>query len=356
VFGGASPGNLNLAQLKASEGLMIDGAMAGDEAGKSVAAALDVNDDGHRDILLGAPSADPAGRTDAGASYVVLGNASPSSVDLATLTPAQGFAISGAAAGDASGASVAGVGDVSGDGYRDVAIGAPNADGLGRQDAGTSYVVLGSASPTAVDLATLPNGLTAIGAAASNESGFAVARAGDINGDGNPDLAIGAPYADGSASSSGVSYVLFGATPPPKPPPTQSPSVTPSVTPSPTTPTLTPTPTPTISRKKLPLRVKAKKGALRYTPSTWTPLVKWSKTNIFGLLKYRVTVRPLGSAASGEVKYATWRTTHKGGVQVRIRGYEDVRVRVWIRAVPKPDASSEWKANSWRATWTLRSR
>ena len=347
VYGSTSPGNVNLAQLGAQEGFTIDGAAPDDAAGRAVAAARDINGDGKPDVVVGAPGAG----TDAGSSYVVFGKASPTDVDLASLPSSQGFAIHGATAGDNSGNAVAGVGDVNGDGFRDVAVGAPKAAGLGRQNAGASYVVFGSASPSTVNLASMSGsqGITAVGAAADNESGFSVAGAGDVNGDGKPDVLIGAPYAEGSASSAGLSYVIFGTTPPPTPPPTPSPSLSPSLTP-------TPTPTPTVIRRKLPLKVKAKYGKKRYTPSTWTALVTRSTTNEFGTLKYRVSARRLRASSAGEVEYATWKTTSKGAVLVRVRGYETVRVRIWIKAVPKPDARSLWKSNQWKGTWTLQSR
>ena len=347
IFGSAAGATVDLRNLDPQQGFAIIGANNGDQIGVSVSGAGDFNGDGKPDVVVGAPGAG----TDAGSSYVVFGKASPTDVDLASLPSSQGFAINGATAGDNSGNAVAGVGDVNGDGFRDVAVGAPKAAGLGRQNAGASYVVFGSASPSTVNLASMSGsqGITAVGAAADNESGFSVAGAGDVNGDGKPDVLIGAPYAEGSASSAGLSYVIFGTTPPPTPPPTPSPSLSPSLTP-------TPTPTPTVIRRKLPLKVKAKYGKKRYTPSTWTALVTRSTTNEFGTLKYRVSARRLRASSAGEVEYATWKTTSKGAVLVRVRGYETVRVRIWIKAVPKPDARSLWKSNQWKGTWTLQSR
>src|SRR5918993_257397 len=101
------------------------GDLAGDNAGQSVAGAGDFNGDGRDDVIVGAPGATPGGATGAGSSYVVFGSASPpANVALATLTPAQGFRIDGADAGDDSGRSVAGAGDVDGDGLDDVIVGA----------------------------------------------------------------------------------------------------------------------------------------------------------------------------------------------------------------------------------------
>src|SRR5262245_32047953 len=59
-----------------------DGAAAGDNAGIAVAAAGDVNGDGHDDIVVGAPFADNNGRSESGSVYVLFGPAAPGSVDL----------------------------------------------------------------------------------------------------------------------------------------------------------------------------------------------------------------------------------------------------------------------------------
>jgi len=196
--------------------ITLDGAAAGDESGLSVAGAGDVNGDGTADVIIGAPRADPNGRDRSGSSYVVYGNATPTSpVQLGSLDPAStGFRIDGAVASDFSGSSVAGAGDVNGDGKADVIIGAPNADPNGN-NSGSSYVVYGSASPTDIDLGTLgAAGFRIDGAAASDFSGGSVAGAGDVNGDGKADVIIGASLADPNGSRSGSSYVVYGnATP-----------------------------------------------------------------------------------------------------------------------------------------------
>jgi len=85
-------------------------------------------------------------------------------------------------------------------------------------------VVYGSASPTDIDLATsldpASTGFRIDGAAEDDLSGFSVAGAGDVNGDGGADVIIGAPGADNNGSGSGSSYVLFGdPTPVPPVPP-----------------------------------------------------------------------------------------------------------------------------------------
>jgi len=216
--------------VPASNGFRIDGAAAGDQSGFSVDGAGDVNGDGKDDVIIGAPRADPNGNSDSGSSYVVYGNANNVAADINLATPlvpaSNGFQITGAAEGDRSGRSVAGAGDVNGDGTADVIIGAMYAGPNGNSDSGSSYVVYGKASNVAanINLATplvpASNGFRIDGAAEGDFSGFSVAGAGDVNGDGGADVIIGAPYADNnSRDGSGSSYVLYGVPPAPPVPP-----------------------------------------------------------------------------------------------------------------------------------------
>ena len=165
VFGTPDPdtgvNTVDLSALNAADGFRLINAGTGPQStgyGRqhySVHAAGDVNGDGFGDIIIGAPYAyTNNGQT--GAAYVVFGHAGAfgtpdpvsgvSTLDLSTLNPSQGFQIIGAAYGDRAGYSVSAAGDVNGDGYGDIIVGAPSAQDNGGNPAGTSYVIFGTAS------------------------------------------------------------------------------------------------------------------------------------------------------------------------------------------------------------------
>jgi hypothetical protein len=153
-----------------------------DRAGYSVSGAGDVDGDGIDDLLIGA-DLDNSGGYNAGAAYLVLGPATGTSSLSTAYTK-----YSGEAVGDYAGVSVAGAGDVDGDGTSDLLIGA-SGEGSGGSSAGAAYLVLGSAS----GLLSLSNAdAKFVGEAAGDMVGLAVAKAGDLDGDGIGDLLIGA--------------------------------------------------------------------------------------------------------------------------------------------------------------------
>jgi len=198
-------------------GFVINGQCANDYSGASVAAAGDVNGDGLADLIVGAYRGDPAAGSNAGRSYVVFGRTGSTTIDLSAITAGTGgFVINGQCASDFSGTSVAAAGDINGDGLADLIIGARNGDTAAGNDAGRSYVVFGRTSSTAVNLSAIAagtGGFVINGQCTNDSSGYSVAAAGDVNGDGLADLIVGALRGDTAAGNdAGRSYVVFGRT------------------------------------------------------------------------------------------------------------------------------------------------
>ncbi len=176
---------------------VLDGEATGDWAGWSVACAGDTDGDGNDDLVVGAYRDDTAS-LDAGAAYLIRGPIA-GSASLATATAK----LVGVAHHDYAGFAVAGAGDVNGDGFDDVLVGAESADG-GGSASGEAYLVYGPISGT-VDLALAD--ATFVGLSPGDRLGSALGGVGDVNGDGTDDLALGAWASTGSR---GAAYVFFG--------------------------------------------------------------------------------------------------------------------------------------------------
>jgi hypothetical protein len=240
LFGGAS--GIDMAK---NAWLEIKGATAGDggnyTASLTVGAAGDVNGDGVSDLLIGASVAAAPSGADGGAVYVVYGSASASalgSIDLNTIN--QGNTTSGlhithdplASTSDHLGLG-AGAGDINGDGYADIIIGAPYYDPLSpaRPDAGAVFVVYGGAAlgNLQVSQSTIGSSVNGFALWGANNANLGVATVksndvrlgenatsvGDVNGDGIADFVVTAPYsanymASANGNQAGTAYLVYG--------------------------------------------------------------------------------------------------------------------------------------------------
>ena len=222
VFGKKATEPVSLGALGAG-GYGIVGAAAGDAAGTALAALGDVGADGVPDLAVGAPTA-AGGRKKGGAAYVVAGHKGGGDVDLAVAESGPSWRLNGPTGGFA-GLALAAVPDLNGDGASELAIGAPATAPAAIDDAGiadvpegdetrgAAYVVFGHGGTTAEDLPALPaeRGWRLRGGAADAALGTSLA-AGDLDGDGTADVAIGAPQSDEAGrKDSGSAYILFGA-------------------------------------------------------------------------------------------------------------------------------------------------
>jgi hypothetical protein len=167
--------------------------------GFSVANAGDVNGDGYGDVIVGAYGYD-GGQIDEGTAFVYLGS------DQGVPAVAS-WRFESDQAGASLGWSVATAGDLNGDGYSDIVVGAPNYDG-GQMDEGRAFVFFGSSDDFLLyDLV----GVEIEGNQAGAALGTSVGTAGDMNGDGFSDLCVGAPGYDNPQANEGGAFVYYGS-------------------------------------------------------------------------------------------------------------------------------------------------
>ncbi|MBL8617392.1 MAG: FG-GAP repeat protein [Deltaproteobacteria bacterium] len=199
ISGGGSVGLGGLAIAR------LTGAAA-DDLLADVSVAGDVNGDGVDDLLLGAQFADSGAFANNGAAYLFFGPVSGDlSVSVADAT------LRGAAGAVEAGSALAGAGDLNGDGFADLLIGSRNSS-RGAANGGAVNVVLGPVSGE-VDLGLSAAIYTAIGAGDDLGGGASVTSAGDMDGDGYPEIAFGARNNDAAGTNAGAVYIVRGPVP-----------------------------------------------------------------------------------------------------------------------------------------------
>jgi hypothetical protein len=186
----------NATGISTTAAWQVESNQASAELGYSLAIAGDVNGDGINDLAAGAPYFS-AGEQSEGRAYVYLGSAT-------------GLAANPVWTGEANqanarfGQSVAGAGDVNGDGNADILIGSPLYDN-GQQDEGRAFLYFGSTNGV-----SFTPGWTGEGDQDNAQYGISVAGLGDINNDGKADIAAGAPLHDGDLQDEGKVRIYYG--------------------------------------------------------------------------------------------------------------------------------------------------
>ncbi len=269
---------------------VIYGANAGDSMGEEVLSA-DMNGDGSQELILGALTRSPLGRSNAGSAYIFEGgpHLENRSIDLAN--PPNDFDLTevyGIDAGDISGDTMV-AGDVDKDGLMDLVNGSPNYNNQGIPDAGRIDILFGRTEPypAIIDLDD-PQADVRLAAALGVEAGDVMAYSmtiGDWNGDGFADPMPNAMTADGfndAFPNTGDAYVVDGQlfaqiaptfTPSPTATHTHTPTETPTVTPTSTdtpTATSTATSTPTETPSNTPTETATETSTASNTPTSTT--------------------------------------------------------------------------------------
>ncbi len=197
---GPTSGTIDLANADAT----LLGEDGGDWAGSSVSGAGDVNADGYDDVLIGAPSVyvdAPGMGLYSGRAYVVFGPIS-GTVDLSDAD----VMLLSEDGGSTTGNAVSEAGDVNGDGYDDILVGASSYDSPGMASNGAAYIVFG---PLYGDL-DLSSAYALIGTDDNDYAGRAVSGAGDVDADGYDDVLVGASGSDLGGTEAGAAFLVRG--------------------------------------------------------------------------------------------------------------------------------------------------
>ncbi len=195
-------------KISAASGGFSGALSAADLFGRSVTALGDLDNDGIPDIAVGASQDDDGGRNN-GAVWVMFLNSDGSVKRHTKISETSGGFKGLLDSSDNFGASVAGLGDINGDGTPDLAVGSPFDDD-GGNDRGAAYVLFLTPSGTVSGYRKIADGGGSLDGHLHNNDRFgeALASAGDINGDGIGDLVVGAPRSDEVGSNSGAVWVL----------------------------------------------------------------------------------------------------------------------------------------------------
>jgi len=201
------PATIDLGTLDGTNGFRIEEIYDSRGFTSSVAGAGDFNGDGFDDLIIGASTYDLYGesgvdafRRGPGVVYVLFGGR-----DAFAAARSPDARLGGVTPGDSFGGAIDSAGDLNGDGFGEIIVGA---SGYGARSTGAAYVLFGSPDGEL----SIMDAFRVDGSDASDYNGRDVGSAGDVNGDGLGDLIIGASGAGlGGANGAGAAYVVFGS-------------------------------------------------------------------------------------------------------------------------------------------------
>jgi len=200
--GGANNCGLNgTIAIGTSDHLIVPSA-ASAKLGLGVAGVGDVDGDGTEDIMVGAPGLDQS-FPQSGGAFLMTG---PPGSARKIATGDAALKVYGYNEDEQVGTVISAGGDMDGDGYGDILLGAPTLSASSGEKCGAWYVVLGPSGPA---MSTNAAWGKEDGAADYDRLGTSVT-SGDMDGDGSRDLAGGAPYANQDGGDSGHVYVHYG--------------------------------------------------------------------------------------------------------------------------------------------------
>jgi hypothetical protein len=203
IFGKASGWSMDTDIDKADAS--FTGEMTEDYAGIYISGAGDINADGYDDFLIGSASNSESG-FNAGQTYIIFGKSSGWS--MATSLSKADASFRGENDEDKSGLIVRGAGDVNGDGYGDILIGASDND-EGAKNAGQVYLILGKDYGWSMDMNISDVDASFLGENAGDKLGWPCDGGGDINGDGYDDILLGSMKNTQVGFDSGKAYLIF---------------------------------------------------------------------------------------------------------------------------------------------------
>lgn len=177
-------------------------------AGSAILDGGDVDGDGLPDLIISAPYDETAGN-DAGVVYVMLGDGTISGASGVESLADADLILLGASANDHTGTGIAGLGDLDADGLADLAVSAPR-QGTGTAYSGAVYVWRGGGALWGASLLESEDAdLRLSGEGDDTEAGITIAGGEDLNGDGGPDLVVGANGWSSGGQYAGATYVLL---------------------------------------------------------------------------------------------------------------------------------------------------